>query len=126
MGATESSLLIESNKDNMTPEKKEKMFESLLKKCDEILKEHPDNRCVKYVVDYMNNGEGKSLSVEGELHVFFSYFDRYSMIHSLNQTFSFFLAHPNECYTSLQMARSSGNASRLVSRTQTLALVAMP
>lgn len=71
MGATESSLLIESNKDNMTPEKKEKMFESLLKKCDEILKEHPDNRCVKYVVDYMNNGEGKSLSVEGKLHFFF-------------------------------------------------------
>jgi len=54
----------------MTPEVKEKLMSELVIKCGEILNKNPDNRCCKYVMDYLSTAEGKSLSKEGKINSF--------------------------------------------------------
>ena len=63
---------------DMTPEVKEDLIQKLLDKCEKILEEHPDNRCVKYVIEYMKNGEGKALSNEGKSYQYYYYSYSYS------------------------------------------------
>jgi len=57
MGASISSL-----SDDMTIEDREQLLSDLIEECDKILQENPDNRCCKYVLEFMQNGEGKALS----------------------------------------------------------------
>ena len=60
MGASSSNL---SN--DMSPETLDGLKSELLTKCEEILEKNPDNRCCKYVIQYLDTEEGKSLSNEG-------------------------------------------------------------
>eukprot|EP00586_Coscinodiscus_wailesii_P011874 CAMPEP_0172518274 /NCGR_PEP_ID=MMETSP1066-20121228/290719_1 /TAXON_ID=671091 /ORGANISM="Coscinodiscus wailesii, Strain CCMP2513" /LENGTH=436 /DNA_ID=CAMNT_0013300625 /DNA_START=142 /DNA_END=1452 /DNA_ORIENTATION=+ len=48
----------------MTPEEKASIMADIVSKCEDILKEHPENRCCKYVVEYLGSEEGKNLSNE--------------------------------------------------------------
>jgi len=48
----------------MTPEEKATIMADIVAKCEDILKDHPENRCCKYVVEYLGSDEGKSLSNE--------------------------------------------------------------
>jgi creatine kinase len=48
----------------MTPEEKASIMADIVAKCEDILKDHPENRCCKYVVEYLDSEEGKNLSNE--------------------------------------------------------------
>jgi creatine kinase len=48
----------------MTPEEKASVMADIVAKCEDILKDHPENRCCKYVVEYLDSEEGKNLSNE--------------------------------------------------------------
>jgi creatine kinase len=48
----------------MTPEEKATIMADIVAKCEDILKDHPENRCCKYVVEYLGSEEGKNLSNE--------------------------------------------------------------
>jgi creatine kinase len=48
----------------MTPEEKASVMADIVAKCEDILKDHPENRCCKYVVEYLGSEEGKNLSNE--------------------------------------------------------------
>mmetsp|Transcript_63001 Transcript_63001/g.74522 ORF Transcript_63001/g.74522 Transcript_63001/m.74522 type:complete len:388 (-) Transcript_63001:258-1421(-) len=48
----------------MTPEEKASIMADIVSKCEDILKDHPENRCCKYVVEYLGSEEGKKLSNE--------------------------------------------------------------
>lgn len=61
MGISASSLT-----PNTSPETLEGYKAELLTKCEEILVEHPGNRCCKYVIQYLASDEGKKLSPNGE------------------------------------------------------------
>ena len=61
MGISASSLSTD-----MSPETLEGYKAELLTKCEEILKEHPENRCCKYVIKYLGTDDGKNLSPKGE------------------------------------------------------------
>jgi hypothetical protein len=50
----------------MNPFKEEKDREELIGKCEGILKEHPGNRCAKYLKEYVNTDEFKALSESGQ------------------------------------------------------------
>jgi hypothetical protein len=50
----------------MNPFKEEKDREELIGKCEGILKEHPGNRCCKYLKEYINTDEFKALSESGQ------------------------------------------------------------
>ena len=63
MGASSSSLVsLDMSKDTLDGLKTE-----LLAKCEDILSKNSENRCCKYVIDYLNTDEGKNLSNEGQL-----------------------------------------------------------
>jgi len=65
MGASASSLTPE-----MTSETLESLKVELLTKCEKILVDHPDNRCCKYVIEFLNSDEGKKLSNEDAMTFF--------------------------------------------------------
>lgn len=50
----------------MSPETRETLRAELVAKCEAILKEHPENRCCKYTIAYLNSDEGKAMSNEGK------------------------------------------------------------
>jgi len=51
---------------DMSPETRESLRAELVAKCEAILKDHPENRCCKYTVAYLNSDEGNVMSNEGE------------------------------------------------------------
>ncbi len=64
MGASSSSLSVD-----MTNETLDSLKLELLAKCEEILVEHPGNRCCKYTIEYLDSDEGKNLSNDGTLAI---------------------------------------------------------
>lgn len=66
MGASSSSLVsLDMSKDTLDGLKTE-----LLAKCEDILSKNSENRCCKYVIDYLNTDEGKNLSNEDAITFF--------------------------------------------------------
>jgi len=66
MGASSSSLVsLDMSKDTLDGLKAE-----LLAKCEDILSKNSENRCCKYVIDYLNTDEGKNLSNEDAITFF--------------------------------------------------------
>lgn len=51
----------------MTVERKKVCQECIIAKCKDVLKENPENRCCKYVLQYLATEEGKTLKDEGSL-----------------------------------------------------------
>ena len=112
MGSS-ASLLNES----LSPDQRETLVEALLKKCEEILVENPDNRCCKYVLEFMKDGKGKTLSDEGKyMNV---------NIPTFSNRNKNWLTHLFLLLIFLKMPKSSTNASKLESKTLILALDAM-
>lgn len=59
MGASSSSL-----SSDMTPETLEGLKVELKSKCEKILVDNPENRCCKYLIQYLDSEDGKKLSNE--------------------------------------------------------------
>jgi len=50
---------------DLTPENRDAFVADLLQKCNDILKEYPENRCTKYAAEYLQCEELKTLSNDG-------------------------------------------------------------
>ena len=68
MGSTASTLstdILKNLMKNMSTDMKDALALEIIKKCADILKENPGNRCCKYTIEYLSSDAGKALSNEG-------------------------------------------------------------
>jgi hypothetical protein len=54
---------------DISPEDRSKLTEQLISKCQEVLKQNPNNRCCKFSVQYLGSDHARSLSNAGENHM---------------------------------------------------------